>query len=595
MKRIISVVLCASLLLTCFTGFYSSANVNEDGFNFYRMISHSHDEYGFSDYKFVDKNGNSVDKNIRDRFIPSDKTVDSFSALPDKFDARDCGCITSIKYQGESGNCWAFSTLSALETDSIIKGYDTVENADYSESHLSWFAGKSLTDNTEDPTYGDGINYESPYSTGGNWLTVTAPLARWNGVAKESDYPFYSNDISLMTGYPEEDRYDTGSGIVINSSEVMLDMEDTKQWIYDHGSVTAAFYFDEPYYNSSTASYYINQNVGTINHQITIVGWDDTFPAENFNALINPEHDGAWICKNSWSKYWGDNGYFYISYYDMSITYFAGFTSKQVNENSNNYNYNGTGYRVYFDNSSPVQLANVFKAKGCEKLTSVSIYTLTEASDVTIYIYKDIRENYYCPNQGTLALSMETFIPRQGYHTIELTDEVQLSPGSIFSVVVECVSQSGVSYVPFENNYGGVVYSAKEGESFVNIGRNATTWIDNTQRGWGNLYIQAFTEDYHSYITETIKSTCQTAGCERIVCEYCGDIESEILFEKGEHNYSDWSEYEPDYKGNTVSKKVCSECGSTITKTNRPARIVNLEEFFEILFRLITELFRINI
>lgn len=591
MKRIISVLICIFAILATFSGVTASANVTNDGFEFFTMETENKGDYGFADYKFIDENGNAVVNQNRLNFIPSQKKMSLFTFMPERYDSREHGYITDVKYQGDSGNCWAFSTLSALETDSIVNGYDTINEADYSEAHLSWFSGRSLTENTDDPTYGDGINYESPYSMGGNWLTVSAPLARWNGVAEEKDYPFNPYDITQMTGYPEEKRYDTGSGIVINSSEVMLDMDDTKQWIYDHGSVTAAFYFDEPYYNSSTASYYMNANKGSINHQITIVGWDDNYSADNFNSLIKPENNGAWICKNSWSEYWGDNGYFYISYYDMTITYFAGFTSKQVNENSNNYTYNGTGYRVYFSNSSPVQTANVFTAKGCEKLTSISIYTLTEASDVTIYIYKDIKKNYYYPNQGTLALTMETFIPREGYHTIGLDEEIRLTPGSIFSVVVECISQDDVSYIPFEYNQSGVVYSAKEGESFVNIGRNATTWIDNTQRGWGNLYIQAFTENSHSYITEKTESTCQTAGSEKIFCKYCGNIYNESFYALGEHNYGEWSDSEIDSNGNEVSKKICTECGNTVIRTDRPGRFVTFQEFFEIIYNLIIKIF----
>lgn len=590
MKKLLSVLMCATMLVTTATGLSASAKVNSENFNIFTMETKPTGEFGYTDYRFVDKNGNPVKEQNREDFLPSDNEVDFFSILPERYDSRENECITEVKYQGDSGNCWAFSTLSSLETDSIIQGFDTVENADYSEAHLAWFGGRSMTDNTEDPTYGDGINYDSPFLIGGNWLTVTGPLARWNGAANETDYPFFVEDLSLMTGYPEEKRYDTSSGVVINSSELMLDMDDTKQWIMDHGSITAAFYFDEPYYNSSTAAYYINQG-GSINHQITIVGWDDNYSSENFNALINPGNNGAWICKNSWSENWGDNGYFYISYYDESITYFAGFTSKEINENSNNYTYNGVSHGAYFDNSSPIQTANVFTAKGCEKLTSISIYTLTEASDVTIYIYKDIRKNYYCPNQGTLALSMNTFIPREGYHTIELTEDVQLSPGSIFSVVVECVSQSGVSYIPFEYNYSGIKFGANKGESFVNIGRNATTWIDNTQRGWGNLYIQAFTEDCHSYVTERTESTCKTAGGERTVCEGCGYVANETVFAIGEHSYSDWSEYEHDANGNSVSKKICSGCGDTIIRTNKPGKTVNFNEFFEIIFNLIFKFF----
>ena len=48
-----------------------------------------------------------------------------------------------------------------------------------------------------------------------------------------------------------------------------------------------------------------------------IIGWDDNYPKENFNLDI--EGDGAFICKNSWGDEFGEDGCFYISYYDTYI------------------------------------------------------------------------------------------------------------------------------------------------------------------------------------------------------------------------------------------------------------------------------------
>ena len=40
-------------------------------------------------------------------------------------------------------------------------------------------------------------------------------------------------------------------------------------------------------------------------------------PKENFNMDL--EGDGAFICTNSWGEDFGDQGYFYVSYYDTNI------------------------------------------------------------------------------------------------------------------------------------------------------------------------------------------------------------------------------------------------------------------------------------
>ena len=593
MKKIISVLLSAAILASSAIATSVSASSDNDELQIFTMQTQEKSDYGFNDYKFVDKNGNPVFEQNKEDFIPSGKTVNSFSALPESYDARNEGYVTDAKYQGDSGNCWAYSVISVIESERIKKGNDSIENADYSEAHLAWFTGRPRTENTEDPTHGDGYNLESPFLSGGNWLMASGTLARWSGIANESDYPYHSNDLSLMTGYSEDCRYDTSSGAVINSSEVMLDIDDVKLWIYNHGSVTAAIYYNDKYLNENNTSYYFNGNSSS-NHQITVIGWDDNYSSEKFNSDVNPGNNGAWLCKNSWSKYWGNEGCFWISYYDCGINSFAGFTSKEINENSNNYTYNGTNYESFTSDDRRVLSANVFRAKGCEKLTSVSIYTVTEGTDVTVTIYKDIQENYKYPNQGTLAITFDTFIAREGYHTIELPESVQLAPDSIFSVVIETKDQNGITHIPLEYNSSGITYTAGAGESYLNIGGYTKTWVDNTTRGWGNFHIQAFTEDCHSYVNETVKSTCQTPGAERVVCEFCGDILSEITYAKGDHIYGEWSEFEPDEHGTNTSNKICTECGNTITRIDKPGKTVNIAEFFEIIFYLISKLFSVR-
>ena len=78
------------------------------------------------------------------------------------------------------------------------------------------------------------------------------------------------------------------------------------------GSVTFEFPLSEDF------GYYQNKYTGT-NHEVTVVGWDDNFPVENFNASCRPTNPGAWLIKNSWGKTYGDFGYFWLSYEDPSI------------------------------------------------------------------------------------------------------------------------------------------------------------------------------------------------------------------------------------------------------------------------------------
>lgn len=93
--------------------------------------------------------------------------------------------------------------------------------------------------------------------------------------------------------------------------------------VYLEGGVQSSLYTsmrdyesESVYYNRDTNSYcYIGTEKP--NHDSVIVGWDDDYPKENFNMEL--EGDGAFICTNSWGENFGDQGYFYVSYYDTNI------------------------------------------------------------------------------------------------------------------------------------------------------------------------------------------------------------------------------------------------------------------------------------
>ena len=89
------------------------------------------------------------------------------------------------------------------------------------------------------------------------------------------------------------------------------------------GGVQSALYtsmengMDEsPHYNPQTNAYCYD-GPSAPNHDSVIIGWDDAYPKESFS--IEPEGDGAFICTNSWGEEFGDEGYFYVSYYDTNI------------------------------------------------------------------------------------------------------------------------------------------------------------------------------------------------------------------------------------------------------------------------------------
>ncbi len=607
MKKVVSVFMAIVLLAASFVCGFSS-----DGYVVPEILSveiGEQSEYGFVDYDFVDTEGDEI--GIFDfSYLPKSRTSgkngslsvltmqSTMSGIPSSYDSRTEGCITSPKQQGVSGNCWAFSTISMLETDAILKGFDSIESADYSEAHFSWFTSRSLTDNTDDPTYGDGYISDTPYMVGGNWIISAGSLSRWTGAAEDSDYPFNYRDLSAMGNYDESCRYDTGSGTVIDSAQSLLGMDDAKSWIMEHGSATFSFYFTDEFYNSSTCSYFYN-GTESLNHEITVVGWDDNYSRFNFNSSARPSGNGAWLCKNSWGLNWGDDGFFWISYYDSSISQFAGISARSREDFYKNYTYNGTGWESYLNHVGTAKIGNVFTANGNELLTCVSTYTLMPAQEIVIYVYKNLPSGYRNPEQGSLAYKKTVIVDRPGYHIIDLGAEIALGKGSVFSVVIEYTADDGETvYFPIEADGAGTnSYHAVRGESFLNLPYYNVGWYDSLSYKMKNVYVQAFTKCYHNSFTETKYATCEEDGFEKISCSVCGKILRETLIPAAGHDFTDWSDYIHDFTTDReVRTRSCLDCGITENESIRyhknTIRLeVLLQEIFDRIIQILREIF----
>ena len=161
-------------------------------------------------------------------------------------------------------------------------------------------------------TYSEGFDFDE----GGNMFMSTAYLARWSGPVAESDDPYNDSSVYSPTelGLPVQKHVQ--DVYYLSSRQGPLDNQEIKNAVQNCGAIDTSIYYYDPCYSPATHSYYYN-GFSISNHEVAIVGWNDSYDRNNFSEV--PPGDGAFIVKNSWGTGWGENGYFYVSYYDSKM------------------------------------------------------------------------------------------------------------------------------------------------------------------------------------------------------------------------------------------------------------------------------------
>ena len=143
--------------------------------------------------------------------------------LPSKFDLRDKGVVTPVKFQNPWGSCWAFGGTAAAETSILSTLGMTTEqykqktgyDFDLSEKHLVWFSRLPITSETNTEQAGEGLGVVGwPESgdqfamyDGGDSTLVTPMFANGVGPVDEDLFPYRGKEG--ITEYDYFSSYET--------------------------------------------------------------------------------------------------------------------------------------------------------------------------------------------------------------------------------------------------------------------------------------------------------------------------------------------------------------------------------------------------
>ncbi len=383
--------------------------------------------------------------------------TDEIDEIPSYYNLSEYGLVSTIKNQGDGGNCWAFATIATLESCILKATGASPDDIDLSEENMKNIAELYSL-------YG----WDAETNEGGYPDMALGYLLSWLGPVNDSDDKY--NYESLLS--PVLSSIMHVQNVLYLKRDSYTDNNMIKRAIMDYGAVFTPVYtksISMPY--DSTIGYYIYNNVTVRNHAVSIVGWDD-------NIIIpGAPGKGAWIIKNSWGTSNGNGGYYYLSYYDKSsielgkwgdaFTFILNDTIKF----DKNYQYDIAKTDFFYNTTNTIWYKNIFTATDNEYLTAVSTYFEKE-TNYTLSIYVN----------NSLKLVQSAFT-NPGYWTIDLREPIQLNATDVFEVVFKIMVKGDVG-VPISESQSLNNQFYRKNISFISY--NGKSWLDLYDLTWND-------------------------------------------------------------------------------------------------------------
>ncbi|KAL7732364.1 hypothetical protein ACLKA6_004347 [Drosophila palustris] len=203
--------------------------------------------------------------------------------IPSQYDWRLYGAVSPVKDQSVCGSCWSFGTIGSIEGAFFLKnGGNLVRLSQQALIDCSWGYGNNGCDGGED-------------------FRVYQWMMQVGGVPTEEEYgPYLGQD-----GYCHISNTTLVAPITGFVNVTANDPDAFKLALLKHGPISVAidaspktfsFYSHGVYYEPECKN-----DVDGLDHAVLAVGY----------GTINNED--YWLVKNSWSTYWGNDGYILMS------------------------------------------------------------------------------------------------------------------------------------------------------------------------------------------------------------------------------------------------------------------------------------------
>lgn len=421
-----------------------------------------------------------------------------------KFSLLDYGKVSKAHDQEKTNMCWTFATTSTIESSLLIEQNKEV---DLSEKHIDYSTIYTLDDGTKNP-FG---YYSKTKDVGGNYYLSGAYLSAGRGPILETKLPWSTSTSSKSNTLNQKSDYYVNEIDYISSKSCDANtILAIKKNLTEYGAMGAQIYAETPtYVSNDKLSYYYNGN-NTINHALTIVGWDDDYSASNFKTT--PKGNGAWLTKDTYPTIFTGNstipaGYHYVSYYDTNIcTNLMSAYKVETTSFDNKYTNNIHGFsgNIATTDASSIIFKNIYTKQNnaSEKLSKVNIFTGYPGDKYEIY-YSDVDDYSKAVKIGEGTATKEGYTSINTSKNISITSEkfyiylkyttayTEVDNGKTYHVFpVETFASSSTA----EDKWYYVA-NKPSGVSYYSI--DSTSWIDTTTNNSLQFYpvMSAFTKN----------------------------------------------------------------------------------------------------
>ena len=444
------------------------------------------------------------------------------TTLPSSYDLRNEGVITPLVSQKQTGLCNTFANMAMAETKMLMTYPEwsathtnpSNNRLDFSETGSAYF----MRFHPSDPLGNAGPSSDEIKSTtnykkiGSGHRDYAVFYSTWRGVQFEDTVPFNNGEPSDTFDeslgrqnviYGTNQRYYT-----ITNKNRTADIEKLKKAVYEHGpcvisinhhSTKASYsqlYKDSA--NGDARALYVPVDDDAADeadgvHAITVIGWDDNYPASNFSSKNQPPADGAFLCKNShkvwnWLSYYhnfedGNNYFYYADYvpaenYD-NLYYYDGGT--YTNANITSYDSMAVLFEAKKDREE-VKAASFMHGKSLSNKVNVEVFKIS-SEDTKNSSNKNV--NTFTKVEGSKTISKEVDV-YNGIVFVEFDDTLELSKGEKFVIRITANGEKLSMPADKENNNNF-------NNNFCN---NHTTISNKSYYKSGNDYIATDTHNY---------------------------------------------------------------------------------------------------